>query len=92
MMIKRAKFWCFVDFFGVYIYKLYVRSDNVGIESAAGKTGHEIKWQIKWLGLSLMLLCKLRYAVGITFQYPKNYDIRQPFVIVQPFNLMVNCM
>ena len=36
----------------------------MGIESAAGKAGRDIKWQMKYLGLSMMLL---RDTLGITW-------------------------
>jgi hypothetical protein len=45
----------------------YVSSDEKGIESAAGKTGQDIKWQIKWLSLSMRLLGTQRYTLGTTF-------------------------
>jgi hypothetical protein len=41
-MIKRVKYWCLVGFFIIYT-PCYVSSDEKGIESAAGKTGQDIK-------------------------------------------------
>jgi hypothetical protein len=40
-MIKRAKYWCLVGFWIIYTL-CYVRSDETGIESAAGNTGQDI--------------------------------------------------
>jgi hypothetical protein len=57
-MIKRVKYWCLVVFFFFLIIYTprYVSSDEKGIESAAGKTGQDVKCQVKWLGLSMRLL------------------------------------
>jgi hypothetical protein len=41
-MIKRVKYWCLVGFLIIYT-KCYVSSDENGIESAAEKTGQDIK-------------------------------------------------
>jgi hypothetical protein len=45
MMIKRVSYWCLVSFFIIIIIytPCYVSSDEKGIESAAGKTGQDIK-------------------------------------------------
>jgi hypothetical protein len=48
-----------------------------GLESAAWKTGQDIKWQVKWLGLSMWLLCTLRCILSIIFWYVENCDIWQ---------------
>jgi hypothetical protein len=45
----------------------YISSDEKGIESVARKTGYNIKWEIKWLGLSMRLLGTLIYTIVITF-------------------------
>jgi hypothetical protein len=42
MMIKRVKYWYLVVFFIIYT-PCYVGSDEKGINSAAGKTGQDIK-------------------------------------------------
>jgi hypothetical protein len=65
-MIKKVKYWLLVFFLIIYT-PCYISSDEKGIESAAGKTGQDIKYQIKWLGLSMRLLGTLRYTLGITF-------------------------
>jgi hypothetical protein len=55
----------------LYVFRLYipyyVSSYEKGIESEAGKTGQDIKWQVKWLDLSMRLLGTLKYTLGITF-------------------------
>jgi hypothetical protein len=40
----------------------YVRNDKKGLVSACGKTGNSLKWQITWVGLSVMLLGTPRYV------------------------------
>jgi hypothetical protein len=42
-MIKRVKYWCLVGFIWIIYTPCYVSSDEKGIESAAGKTGQDIK-------------------------------------------------
>jgi hypothetical protein len=42
-MIKRVKYWCLVGFSLIIYTPCYVSSDEKGIESAAGKTGQDIK-------------------------------------------------
>ena len=44
-----------------------------------GKTGQYIKWQVRWLGVTLRLLGTLRYALCVTFWYLENY-FYQPLV------------
>jgi len=46
------------------------------MESAAGKTGQDKKWQFKLLGLSVTLQSTLGQASDATFYYPANYDNR----------------
>ena len=41
--------------------------DEKGTESAARKTGQDIKWHIKWLGLCVRSLGTLRYTSGMMF-------------------------
>lgn len=43
-----------------------------GTENAAGTAGQDMKWQIKWLGISTKLLHTLRYTLGIITQYPEK--------------------
>jgi hypothetical protein len=43
----------------------YASSDEKGLESVAGKTGQNIKWQSRSLGLATKLLC--RHISGISF-------------------------
>jgi hypothetical protein len=64
-------------FFTIYAPH-YIRSDETGTDSAAGKIRHDIKHQIKWLDLSLWLLDTLDYTLHITFYLPENYNIQQP--------------
>jgi hypothetical protein len=55
------------------IYTPYcISSDEEGLESVVGKTGHYIKWQVKWLGVTLKLLGTLRYTLCVTLWYLKN--------------------
>jgi hypothetical protein len=42
-MIKRVKYWYLVFFIIIIYTPHYVSSDEKGIESAAGKTGQDIK-------------------------------------------------
>jgi len=66
--------WCFTDFlFGLY-------TDETGIENAAGKTGQEIRRQIKFVGLFMTLLewRKIQIWHNITLKYLENYCIWQP--------------
>jgi hypothetical protein len=42
-MIKRVKYRCLVAFFFIIYTPCYASSDEKGIESAAGKTGQDIK-------------------------------------------------
>jgi len=43
----------------------HLSSDEKGIQSMAGKTREDLRWQIKCLGLSMRLLRTLRYTQGI---------------------------
>jgi uncharacterized protein YybS (DUF2232 family) len=71
MMIKVVKYFVVsTAFLGRVLYTptlCYVKSDEKETESMAGKTGQDIKQQIKLLGLSMRLLGTLRYTLGITY-------------------------
>jgi hypothetical protein len=43
MIIKIVKYWCILVLFGVIYAPRYVSKNEKGIESAAGKTGQDIK-------------------------------------------------
>lgn len=61
--IKKIKYWCLVGyFFSLYEQYIVISSDEKGWDRASGTTGWNIKWKIKWLGLSMMLVCTLRYV------------------------------
>jgi len=57
-----------VCFFNIVYPPHYANSDKKGIESAVGKTGQNVKWQIKWLGLSMRLVGTQGYSLSKTFQ------------------------
>jgi hypothetical protein len=62
-MITRVKYWYPVCIFQILYAPYYINSDEKEIESLPGKTGQDIKWQIKWSGLSMTLLGRLRYTL-----------------------------
>jgi len=49
---------CLDAFLVLYIVytPYYVSNDGKAVESVMGKTGQDLKWQIKWLDLSMWLL------------------------------------
>jgi hypothetical protein len=64
MIMKSIKFW-YSGFF--LCATCYIISDEKGISEN----------RTVGLGLSMRVLDTLRYALGITFSYPENYDIQQ---------------
>jgi hypothetical protein len=74
----RVKYWCSV-FFWHYVCTWLRKQWWKEPERAAWETGQDIKWQVKWLRLSIRLLGTLRYIMSIIFRYPVSCDIRQTF-------------
>lgn len=60
--LKERNICVMLGFFGICMHCSYEK----GIESVTVKTGLDIKWQIKWLGLSMKLLGTLRYTLDIS--------------------------